>query len=224
MPQDVTQDLGVDARVNLPRCVTVTERVRADHRAVEASTARIQLKAVADGGGRQRIVGQPRTDEYPTVGRRRWPFVAEIPGQGAGHRWKEWQLDMVTRFRTLHAQHLVQPINAVEREMDCFSAAETVRRHQQQHRKIPLSGRRILRHCSQDAADIGPRQRSRRAVHVVARRAHRVQKVPADPATQMEISQKRSERTTAFHHRARRHLASLLCHKRIQIDGPDLVN
>lgn len=89
MPQDLTHYLWMSAGVDLPRGMTMTERVRADPTSVEAGSTRVHLNAMADGGGGQRTRGQSRADEESTVRRRRRSFIPDIDGQCTGDRREE---------------------------------------------------------------------------------------------------------------------------------------
>jgi hypothetical protein len=116
----------------------------------------------------------------------------------------------------------MMPIDGVERELDDFCAAKAVRRHQQQHRKVSFPRRFVPRHGAQDAPDVRPRQRPRWTIRLISRRPHGFNDVAPDPARQMEKAEQRSERTTAFYHRACRDCASLSLNEGVEIGRRDL--
>ena len=57
MTEDVADNLGMNARVDLPRRVAMTKDVTSDHRRNDTGLTRIDTDLMAEGAGRERAVG-----------------------------------------------------------------------------------------------------------------------------------------------------------------------
>ena len=131
MPEDVRDDFGRCAQVDLSRGVRVAKHMAAEIGCVQPCSLGVLVQDVPDRRGRvQRAEWHPHLNEQmPGWGVRR-SAVANVACQHTGNSRQQWQREGYAGLGTHDAERGRSPIDVIKPQSDHFASAESVGAHQ----------------------------------------------------------------------------------------------
>ena len=124
MAQDVADDLGIGAGVDLSRGMAVSQHVPAEQRCGDASRTGVMSYQVTDSRPGERSVRYAGCHEQLSRHQLRRPPSAQVGGDGTRNRRQQGQRDGDPGLGAAHAQDACDPIHILEAQRQDLAGAK----------------------------------------------------------------------------------------------------
>jgi hypothetical protein len=165
MTEDIADDLGGRAGLDLAGRVSVAECVRAEKISVHPCSVGVQDEAVFE----PRRTGQPGvwqavTDEDGAIARPRGTVMPQVSRESATYGIKQGEQRDDASLRSSDPDRPRRPVDVIESQPGDLTGAHSVGRHHQKDREVPRSQPLVNLDRAEDPLDVHPRQGSRRPI------------------------------------------------------------